>query len=124
VEVTHFNTRAQEALKRCGFNVNSNTEANPKVLLSFSDIEEPIECFSKLWNDEHNPQSGFIAIMVCSEAELACPYIPTAKKRLSITYDDPKDFDDTVLETTMYDARCLQIATEIFYTYRQLINEI
>jgi len=73
--------------------------------------------FSKKFGNDANPHNGFCAIMVCSDADEACPLVPGAEDRISMPYDDPKEFDDTDKEKTKYDERCRQIAREMFFTF-------
>ncbi|MDH4283503.1 MAG: hypothetical protein OEV36_12670, partial [Myxococcales bacterium] len=63
---------------------------------------------------------GFAAIMTCSEADQACPAVPGAELRVSLPYDDPKKADGTPDEEAAYDARCLQIATEMLYLFSRV----
>ncbi len=115
---TAFNPRAVEAFKRTGFEVSILDENNGNPEYSFKGGDELViqPLFSKKYNDPPNPASDFTAIMVCSQADEACPFVPGASARFAITYDDPKIFDGTVQESEKYDERCRQIAREIFYT--------
>ena len=115
-EATAFNERVVAALQRVGFKVESKGETiNPLYNIYFDDAQVPILGYSKLYNAQENPQQDFIAIMTCDHADENCPFIPGALKRMPITYNDPKEADDTERETEIYDERCLQIATEMFY---------
>ncbi|MEX0609612.1 MAG: protein-tyrosine-phosphatase [Balneolaceae bacterium] len=114
-ESTAFNPRAVEAIKRAGFKVTNPGGDNPRYQVSFSEGEESMECFSKTFDDSVNPQSNFAAIMTCSDADENCPFVPGAEFRAAITYRDPKESDDTEEETKIYDERCRQIGSEIFY---------
>ena len=120
VEVTAFNERAVESIKRTGFKVEKKGEGNPKYSLFFSDDAAPIIAFSKLYDDETSAKSNFAAVMTCSHADENCPYIPGADKRIPIRYNDPKEFDDTPLEAQKYDERSREIANELFYTFSQI----
>ena len=40
-----------------------------------------------------------------------------------LVVDDPKAFDDTALEAEKYDERSIQIASEMFYVFRNLANK-
>jgi hypothetical protein len=71
--------------------------------------------FSKKYNDYNNPQSGFCAVMVCSEADKSCPTIGGAAERIGLPYDDPKYYDNTPSETLKYNERCREIAREMFF---------
>jgi hypothetical protein len=54
--------------------------------------------------------------MTCSEADEACPVVIGAALRVSIPYEDPKNYDNTELEVEKYAERCQQICREMFYT--------
>ncbi len=58
--------------------------------------------------------------MVCSSADRNCPFVPGAAMRLAIPYEDPKASDGTDEESAIYDARSLQIATEMMYVFSQV----
>lgn len=119
-EATAFNINAINAVKRIGFNVEAEGEKNPLYRLYFDEKENPIECFSKVYNDAKNPQSDFAAIMTCGDAEENCPFIPGVDLRIATTYNDPKAFDNTPLQDEKYSERCEQIATEIFYMFSKV----
>lgn len=120
-EATAFNINAINAIKRIGFDVRKiNEDINAIYHIYFDKDENPIECFSKVYNDAKNPKSEFAAIMTCSDAEENCPFIPGVELRIGTTYDDPKAFDNTSLQDTKYDERCKQIALETFYAFSLL----
>jgi len=125
-ESTAFNHGAVEALKRAGFEISISNEkaGNPEYALSGSDdfVISPI--FSKKFDDPPNPAGDFAAIMVCSDADEACPVVPGASTRFTIIYDDPKAFDGTGLESAKYDERSRQIASEIFYVMNFVFNKL
>jgi arsenate reductase len=58
--------------------------------------------------------------MTCSQADEGCPFITGAEKRIPITYDDPKAFDNTPQQATKYKERSLEIATELFYVFSMI----
>ena len=80
--------------------------------------------FSKGYDDPANPSEEFIAVMVCSDADEACPFIPGAATRFSIPYQDPKAYDETKSESVEYDKSCLKIAAELFYLFKFLSLEV
>lgn len=122
IEVTAFNERAVASIQRSGFRVTAEGLTNPGYAVCYSDDHKPIMAFSKLFDDPSNKAEQFAAIMTCSHADENCPFIPGAEKRISVRYDDPKEFDDTPKETQMYDERSLQIASEMFYVFSKIFR--
>ena len=119
-KATAFNHRSVAALQRAGFPLTKRTEgSNPMYALDTGNGGELL-LFSKKYDEAPNPQKAFAAIMVCSDADTACPFVPGADGRFSIPYQDPKDFDDTTQETEAYDERVQQIGREMFYTMSQV----
>ncbi len=114
-EATAFNPRAVAALERAGFSIQNLGGDNPHYQISYANDAEHLICFSKTFDDLHNPQEDFAAIMTCSDADQNCPFVPGASFRVSIPYIDPKRADDTPQETQTYDERCHQIAVEMYY---------
>lgn len=123
VEVTEFNQRAVDSLIRSGFTIKKQGENNPKYTISVdTESKISITAFSKLYDDPLNSVERFAAIMTCSHADENCPIIPNAELRIPIKYEDPKSFDNTSLEKEMYDARSLQIASEMLYIFSKINN--
>jgi len=115
-EATAFNPSAVATMRRAGFNIEKADEAaNPIYEVKMGENFKARELFSKRFDHAVNPKQGFAAVMVCDEADEACPFVPGAEQRFSLPYDDPKAFDDSELETEKYDERCRQIAREFFY---------
>ena len=110
-----------ETLKNSGFKINKIADINnPIYSIKYSENEYPIIGFSKKVEDNFNPKSDFAAVMTCSQADKGCPIINGAEKRIPITYEDPKAFDNTSLQTEKYNERSLQIATELKYIFSQI----
>ena len=120
VELTAFNERAVASILRCGFKVEKEGEINPKYSVYYDTKSKPIVAFSKLFD---NTPSPFAAVMTCAHADENCPFIPAAECRIPVRYDDPKAFDNTALEAEKYDERSIQIASEMFYVFRNLANK-
>ncbi len=115
-EATACNIRTIRALRRAGFSIATKGRGdNPTYLVHFSDEQPPIPLYSKLYNADDNPDEDFMALMCCSKADRTCPVVEGAGWRYPIHYVDPKECDDTNAETSEYDARCRQIAREMFY---------
>jgi hypothetical protein len=120
-EATAFNVNAINAIKRVGFDVKKiDDKVNATYHIYFDEVENPIECFSKVYDDLKNPNKEFAAIMTCSDAEENCPFIPGVELRIGTTYNDPKEFDNTPLLDAKYDERCKQIALETFYVFSKI----
>lgn len=116
-EATAFNPRAVRAVEQAGFRVENPGGDNPHYSVRFSDEGPALECFSKTFDDPHNPQRDFAAIMTCSDADENCPFIPGAAYRAPITYEDPKEADGTPEEAARYAERCRQIGGEMFFVF-------
>jgi hypothetical protein len=110
---TAFNPRTVRALTAIGFEAEpTGKEAprgepkteNPVYRVSWGDGMESIE-FSKHYGDASNPQTGFAALMVCSEADEACPLVKGATLRVSMPYLDPKIYDGASFESAKYAER-------------------
>lgn len=120
-EATALFPKVAETLRNSGFLIQKlSKDNNPVYSIKFSENEAPIIGFSKTYDDEFNPKSEFAAIMTCSQADGGCPFIAGAEKRIAVTYDDPKAFDNTPEQTDKYQERSLQIATEMFYVFSQI----
>lgn len=121
-EATAFNPRAVDALRRVGFDVAADQpeSTNPLYRISWAKDMVPTEAFSKKYGDDPNPKTDFAAILVCSEADAGCPVVFGCDFRLSLPYDDPKDFDGTEVEAAKYDERLRQIGREMLFCLRQV----
>ena len=112
-----------KTLENTGFQIETlSNGSNPVYSIKYSKNAHPIIGFSKTFDDEFNPTSEFAAIMTCSSADQGCPFIGGADKRIPITYDDPKAFDNTPLQLEKYNERSLQIATELKYVFSNIVN--
>ena len=115
-----FNARSVRALKEIGVEVEPTGKeaprgepktANPVYRIrwgSSGGSDEPtFEAteFSKRYDDPANPQQGFAALMVCGEADAACPFVKGAALRVSMPYLDPKIYDGGAYEAAKYAER-------------------
>lgn len=120
-QATAFNPRAVTAMREAGFEITQISSGdNPHYLVSFSNQAPPVKAFSKRYDAGVNPNKNFAAIMTCSHADENCPLIPGATKRIALTYDDPKDFDNTPLEGPKYRERVMEIGREIFFAFSKV----
>ena len=120
-EATALFPVAAQTLGKQGFQIKTISEGNnPVYSIKHNENAHPIIGFSKTFDDTFNPQSEFAAILTCSSADQGCPFISGAEKRIPITYEDPKAFDNSPQQAEKYEERSLQIATELFYVFSQI----
>lgn len=118
-----FNKRTIASLKRVGVVIEPTGENgskgpaggdNPKYLVRWGNSDQTSHLqmveFSKHYRDQVNPQTGFAAVLVCTEADGACPTVAGASARIPAPFEDPKKFDDTSDEASRYDERRDDIA--------------
>jgi arsenate reductase (thioredoxin) len=126
-EATACNSRTVAALQRAGVKVETMNQIsapatvanNPRYEARFAEKTTPFFLFSKKYNGEQHPQKNYVAILVCSQADEACPMVFGADARIYHGYEDPKKSDGTPEETKTYDATCRLIARELFYVFGQ-----
>ena len=120
-EATAFNPNAVAALKRIGFDITTHIAGpNPRYEVSFgTDLPKEL-LFSKVFNDDTNPTRDFAAVMVCSEADEACPFVPGAAARFSLPFNDPKAFDGKPEETEKYDEAVQLIGRDFLWVMSQV----
>jgi len=120
-EATAFNPRAVDALRKIGFVIELATPGtNPRYVVRYSTEHPAFEVFSKKYDEVGNPQKDFVAIMTCTHADENCPVVAGASARISLPYDDPKDFDGTDLESIKYGERSLEIGRELLFVFSQI----
>ena len=120
MEETAFNHRMVNALRTMGFDINEIVSGtNPKYTSSDLDLEKH-SMFSKIYDNEMNPQSGFMAFMVCGHADENCPVVHGMKYRIPLRYKDPKEFDDTDKEEEAYTSKVIEIGREMYYLLDQI----
>lgn len=117
-EETAFNPRSVKTMQKAGFEITQITQGdNPLYQVLIDDKSQPVMGFSKKFSHESNPQKDFCAVMTCTDADEACPFVPGAEARISLPYLDPKKSDDTAMEAETYAARSIEIAREMFYAF-------
>lgn len=108
-------------LERQGFQIEKISKGkNPVYSIKYAENAHPVIGFSKVFDHHFNPKSQFAAIMTCSQADEGCPFISGAEKRIPITYEDPKAFDNTPLQSEKYLERSIQIATEMKFVFSSI----
>ena len=120
-EATAMFPKVAETLENQGFQIQklSDTE-NPVYAVKFDSNEHPIICFSKIYSNDFNPTQHFAALMTCTNADEGCPLVLGAEARFPIKYNDPKEFDNTDLQTEKYIERSLEIASEMFWVFKNI----
>ena len=121
-EATAFNPNAIAALTAAGFTIKKTDESKNPVYEVFFAEDKFTTCFSKVYNHKANPTQNFAAIMTCSDAEDNCPFIPGCDLRIGTTYNDPKAFDNTILQNEKYTERSNQIAMECLYVFSKVVE--
>ncbi len=120
VEVTEFNPRAVESIKRNGFAVKAEGEINPVYSIYHSENGNPITAFSKLYHAAGKKGALFAGVMSCAHADETCVNVVGAEARIPVRYNDPKRFDGTPEEAARYDETSLQAASEMFYVFSEI----
>lgn len=119
-EVTACNERTAAALERAGCAISSEGFENPVYTVTDGVSDVGLRLWSKVYDDEANPDENFAAVMTCDHADANCPYIPGALRRFPLTYTDPKYADDTELEQDAYDNTCGMIAADMIRLFRKV----
>lgn len=124
-QVTAMFPKVAETLDYQGFQIQKlSNERNTVYAIKFDNNQQPIICFSKLYNDDFNPKNNFAAIMTCDNADEGCPIVFGCDARFSIKYKDPKAYDETPLMNEKYLERSVQIASEMYYVFSQIKSTI
>lgn len=115
-EATAFHPNAVAALQRMGFEILAiSPNPNPRYAARISEELPADLLFSKTFDSDTNPDQNFGAIMVCSEADEACPLVPGATFRISLPFVDPKAVDHLPEVESYYDKTCHEIGRQALY---------
>lgn len=138
-EATFCNSRVIDSLKRFGVNLNEindnhnyetlkiESKSNQLYNLHYNFNYEPQThnsnhisknehlIFSKVYNDNYNPQKDFCAVLVCADDDTNCPAIFGSNGIFHLAYIDPKLADDSPLEQETYDKKSIEIGLEMIY---------
>jgi hypothetical protein len=113
---TEVNPTVIQTFQDAGFTITTSGQTSKPVYdIQVPGIDKKVKAFSKLFSDNVNPVSGFIALMVCDDADEACPFVPGAIQRFSIPYTDPRFADNSPDEKEVYRQASVEIAVEMFY---------
>jgi arsenate reductase len=120
-EATAFNPRAVRAMQQVGFQIHTaSVGSNPRYEVRYAEGAPAVIAFSKTYDDPFNKATDFAAVMTCSHADEHCPFIPGAAQRVALTYDDPKEADNTPEEEQRYNERVHQIGRELLFAFSQI----
>jgi len=108
-----FNPRSIATLKEIGVEIEATGRDAPRGVEGHTNSIFRVQWgkgrgaleFSKKYNDAANPQEGFAAILVCSDADASCPKVSGASVRIPVPYLDPKAFDGSAVEAGKYAER-------------------
>lgn len=118
-EATAFHANAVRALVDLGVDIRQASDGdNPHYRVVTG--KTVTEAFSKAYADAPNPRQGFAAIMVCSSADAACPFVAGAEIRVALPFEDPKISDGTGNEKQTYEQRAIQIGTELAWAFSRV----
>ncbi len=121
-EATALFPKVVETLSESGFEIIKLLEGvNPVYAIKYGASIHPIIGFSKTYDHPFNPEANFAAVMTCGHADENCPFIPGAEKRIPMTFDDPKEFDGTDLQTEKYMERSLEIASQLYFVFSKVV---
>lgn len=121
-EATAMHPNTIEALAGCGFEISTvEPDANnPRYDIHLGGLLPAMTGFSKSLQHESLPSAGFCAVLVCSEADEACPFVPGATARIPLPFEDPKSSDGTPQRQKTYLTRCHEIGREILWVFEQV----
>ena len=120
MEITSFNLKALNALKRSGFIIDQKGQKEHVYLLKTSKNSAGKKFFSKMYDSMSNPKRKFLSIITCSDADKKCPVVKGADKKIFLPYEDPRISDGLDLEESVYDQSCYIIAQEMFYIMKKV----
>lgn len=123
-EATACNPRTIAAFERAGFEVTDTSGGeNPIYEIRFAK-DAMIRAWSKVYNEDGNPESGYIGVMTCTHADENCSIVHGASERFSLPFVDPKEADDTPEEAATYDERLRQIGSQMFFLMEAVSEQI
>ncbi len=122
-EATALHPNTARALETTGFHIVKLSESdNPIYQIKYDGNKHPVIGFSKTFDNPFNPQTRFAAVMTCSHADANCPFIPTAARRISLPYEDPKEADGQSNEADVYIERSNEIGREMLFVFDAFRN--
>ena len=120
-ESTFVSQNVIKTLSSYGFIVNKlDQKKNSNYEITYSSNTNKILIFSKKYDEILNPKKNFVAVMTCLSAIENCPFISGSEKTISISYDDPKKYDNLNEPIKMYLNVSNQIAIDMNFVFSNL----
>ena len=118
-EVTAVPAALFRTLESAGWRVDT-PEAGSSVVRYGDQTKQSFRLWSKRYDDATNPTTDFAAVLVCAEADEACPVVPGTVLRLPLPFTDPKAADGTARAAATYAARSRDICRELLFAFDQV----
>lgn len=120
-EVTAFYRNTVKTLQKAGFDfqLENFSHQNPTYQISFNGTKKFILGFSKFYSNPINKEP-YMAITTCNNADVNCPFIPSASHRFHLPFVDPKYADGTTAQEKIYLETSKQIAGEIYFIFSEV----
>ena len=120
-EVTAFYRNTVKTLQKVGFEfqLTDFSHQNPTYQISFKGTKKAVLGFSKFYSNPINKEP-FMAITTCNNADVNCPFIPTASHRFHLPFVDPKHADGSDIQEETYLQTSQQIAGEVYFIFSEV----
>ena len=120
-ESTYISQNVIKTLSSYGFIINKlDQKKNSNYEITYSSSKNKILIFSKKYDEISNPKKNFVAVTTCLSAKENCPFISGSEKIISLSYDDPKKYDNLSEPIKMYLNISNQIATDMNFVFSNL----
>lgn len=125
VEVTRIHPNTVKCLEALNYQIKQMTFNDNPIFDLFIKPQYPaIKLYSKNFEEVTHQLNKFMAIMVCSETETNCPYVPGAEKIIHLPYNDPKIADDTSYPLSEYINVAKQIQSEMHFVFSNIKQSV
>lgn len=123
-KVTSFHEDMVKALSAYGFTIEKLNEIkNPGYLISQSEDDKSTDVmFSKLYDDEFNPEYDFIALIVCEEASKAFPSLEESSARIYLPYQPVQEYENSEERFEKYSDLIEEIGREMMYMVKRVVE--
>lgn len=119
-EATFIHPNSLALLEKIGFELEEAEGGdNPVNLARYASDAGALHLFSKTFDDASSSEP-YVAILVCSKGDAACPFIPDAKARILIPFEDPGAFDGTEEAPEAYLTTAKLVLNELHYFFQLL----